>query len=83
MRFRSPFIVGGALHGSDGEKAEALSTPCIIPGVGSEMSLQFSFMVQLARCRTVHLALSIFSELGQKLPSLTANLEYSSRPRCP
>jgi hypothetical protein len=51
--------------------------------MGSEMPLQFSFMVQLARCRTIHLALSIFSELGQKSPSLTADLEYSSRPCCP
>jgi hypothetical protein len=27
------------------------------------------------RCRTTHLALLIFSELGQKLPSLAADLE--------
>jgi hypothetical protein len=32
------------------------------------------------RCQTVHLALSIFCELGQELPSLIADLEYSSRP---
>jgi hypothetical protein len=31
------------LHGSDDEKAEAPSTPCIIPVVGSEMPLQFFF----------------------------------------
>jgi hypothetical protein len=80
---QSPFAVSGALHGSDGEKSEAPSTPCIIPVMGSETLLQFSSMVQLARCRTIHLALSIFSELGQKSPSLAADLEYSSLPHCP
>jgi hypothetical protein len=50
VRDQSPFVVSGALHGSDGEKAEAPSTPCIIPIVGSKMSLRFSFTVQLVRC---------------------------------
>jgi hypothetical protein len=36
VRARSPFVMSGALHSSDGEKAEAPSTPCIIPVVGSE-----------------------------------------------
>jgi hypothetical protein len=83
VRAQSPFAVSGALHSLDSEKAEAPSTPRIIPVMGSKMSLQFSSTVQLARCRTVHLALSIFSKLGQKSPSLTADLEYSSRPHCP
>jgi hypothetical protein len=61
---RSPFIVSGALHGSDCEKVEAPSTPHIIPVVGSKMPLRF-FSVQLAMCRTVHCALYNFSELGQ------------------
>jgi hypothetical protein len=52
------------VHGPDGEKAEAPSTPRIIPIVGSEMPLHFSSMVQLARCQSIHLALSIFNELG-------------------
>jgi hypothetical protein len=82
MWTQSPFIVSGALHGSDGEKAKAHSTPRIIPVMGSETPLRFSSMVQLARCRTVHLALSIFSELEQKLPSLATDLEYSSRHHC-
>jgi hypothetical protein len=47
---QSPFALSGALHSLDGEKAEAPSTPRIIPVVGSEMPLQFSFTVQLARC---------------------------------
>jgi hypothetical protein len=75
---RSPFAVSGALHGSDSEKAEASSTPHIILVVGFEMPLWFSSSVQVARCQTVHLALSIFSELGQKSPSLATDLEYSS-----
>jgi hypothetical protein len=45
VRARSPFTVSGALHDSDGEKAEAPSTPCIIPVVGSKMPLRF-----LLRC---------------------------------
>jgi hypothetical protein len=54
---RSSFAVSGALHGSDGEKAGALSTPDIVLVMGSETLLRFSFMVHLARCRTIHLAL--------------------------
>jgi hypothetical protein len=50
MRAWSPLTVSGALHGLDDEKAEAPSTLCIILVVGSEMPLQFSSMVQLARC---------------------------------
>jgi hypothetical protein len=38
------------VHGSNGEKAKAPSTPCIIPVMGSKMPLQFSSMVQLVRC---------------------------------
>jgi hypothetical protein len=75
-----PFTVSGALHGLDGEKAEMPSTPHIIPGVGYELSLQFSSMVQIVRCQTAHLALLIFSMLGQRLPSLTADLEAHSMP---
>jgi hypothetical protein len=37
--------MSGVLHDSDGERVEASSTPRIIPVVGSEMLLQFSFMV--------------------------------------
>jgi hypothetical protein len=40
-----PFVACGTLHGSDGEKAEAPSTPRIIPGMGSKSSLWLSFMV--------------------------------------
>jgi hypothetical protein len=83
VQARSPFAVSGALHSSDGENVEVPSTPRIIPIVVSKTPLSFSSMVQLARCRTIHLALSIFSELGQKSPSLTADLEYSSHPPLP
>jgi hypothetical protein len=83
VRAQSPIVVSGALDGSDGEKAKAPSTPCIIHVLGSKMPLQFCSTVQLARCQTVHLALLIFSELGQKLPSFAADIEYSSRPHCP
>jgi hypothetical protein len=83
VRAQSPFVVSGALRGSDGEKAEVPSTPLIIPVMGSKTPLGFSFTMQLARCRTIHLAFSIFSELGQKSPSLAGDLEYSSRPCCP
>jgi hypothetical protein len=34
--------MSGALCGLDGVKAEAPSTPCTIPGMGFEQSLQFS-----------------------------------------
>jgi hypothetical protein len=65
------------------KKAEAHSTSHIILVVGFETLLQFSSTVPLAMCQTIHLALSFFSELGQKLPSLTTDLEYSSCPHCP
>jgi hypothetical protein len=45
IRAQSPFVVSGALHGLDGEKAETPGTPCIISGVGSELSHWFSSMV--------------------------------------
>jgi hypothetical protein len=45
IRARPPFAESGALHGLDDEKAEAHSMPRFILGVGSEQSLQFSFMV--------------------------------------
>jgi hypothetical protein len=45
MRAQSPIVMSGPLHGLDGEKAEAPSTPHIIPGVGFEPSFHFSFMV--------------------------------------
>jgi hypothetical protein len=45
IRARSPFIVSGALHGLDGEKAKVPGTPRIIPSVGSKPSLWFSSMV--------------------------------------
>jgi hypothetical protein len=80
MQARPPFTVSGVLQGSDGENAEPPSTSRIIPVAGSKTPLQFFSSVQLARCQTVHLALLIFSELGQKSPSLTADLEYSSHP---
>jgi hypothetical protein len=44
VRARSPFTVGGVLHGSDGEKAEAPSTPHIILVMGSKMPLHFLFI---------------------------------------
>jgi hypothetical protein len=50
VRARSPLTVSGALHGLDGEKAEALSMPCTIPGVGFERPFQFSPTVQKVRC---------------------------------
>jgi hypothetical protein len=37
-----PLTMSGALCGLDGVKAEAPSTPCTIPGMGFEQSLQFS-----------------------------------------
>jgi hypothetical protein len=77
---RSPLIVSGAFLGSNGEKDEALSTSCTIPGVGSERPFWFSPTVQIARCRIAHLAHLIFSELGQKLPFLAANLEACFAP---
>jgi hypothetical protein len=82
VQAQSPFVVSGALHGSNGERVEAPSTPRIILVMGSETPLWFSFTVQLAMCRAIHLALSIFIELGQKSPSLTANLEYLFCPHC-
>jgi hypothetical protein len=77
---QSPFIVSGALRGLDGQKAEALSMPCTILDVGSGRPFLFSPTVQIARCRTAHLALLIFSELGQKSPFLTTDLEAHSAP---
>jgi hypothetical protein len=50
LRAWSPFIVNGAMHGSNGEKAEAPGTPHIIPISGTEMPLHFSSTVQLVRC---------------------------------
>jgi hypothetical protein len=44
MQTRSPFIVSGALHDSDGEKVELHH--CLV--VGSEMPLRFSSSVQLS-----------------------------------
>jgi hypothetical protein len=44
--------MSGALCDLDGEKAEALNTPCTIPGAGSEWSFRFSPMVQIVRCQT-------------------------------
>jgi hypothetical protein len=75
VQAQSPLAVSGALCDLDGKKAEALSTPCFIPGVGSERPFQFSPMVQIARCRTTHLVLLIFSKLGYKSPFLTIDLE--------
>jgi hypothetical protein len=57
------------------KKAKVSITSCIILGMGSELQLQFSSMVYTVRCRTAHLALLIFSELGQKSPFLTIDLE--------
>jgi hypothetical protein len=37
-----PLAVSGALHGLDGKKTKAPSTPRTLPGVGSERLLQFS-----------------------------------------
>jgi hypothetical protein len=76
----SPVVVSGALCGLDGEKAEALSTTCTIPGGGSQWSFWFSPMVQIARCQTTHLALLIISKLGQKSPSLATDLEARPAP---
>jgi hypothetical protein len=45
MQDQPPFVVSGMLDGSDGEKVEAPSMPCIIPGAGSESTLLFSFVV--------------------------------------
>jgi hypothetical protein len=77
---RSPLTVSGALCGLHGEKVEALSTPRTIPGMDSKWSFWFSPMVQVERYRTTHLALLIFSELGQKSPFLAANLEARPAP---
>jgi hypothetical protein len=71
----SPLVVSGALHGLDGKEAEVPSTLHTILGVCFEWPLQFSPTIQIARCRTAHLALLIFSELGQKLPFLAIDLE--------
>jgi hypothetical protein len=40
-----PFVASGTLQGSDGEKANAPSTPLINPSVGSKPSLWFPFVV--------------------------------------
>jgi hypothetical protein len=64
---RPPYAVSGPLHGLDDEEAEAPSMSHIIPGTGSKLSLWFSAMVQIVRCRTAHLALSTICKLGQKL----------------
>jgi hypothetical protein len=45
IRSRSPFIVSGALHGFDGEKAKVPGMPRIILGVDSEPSLRFASVV--------------------------------------
>jgi hypothetical protein len=45
MQDQPLFVASGTLHGSDGEKDDASSTPLINPGVGSEPSLRFSFTV--------------------------------------
>jgi hypothetical protein len=45
VRDQPLFVASGTLHGSDGEKDDAPSTPLINLGVGSESSLRFSFMV--------------------------------------
>jgi hypothetical protein len=42
MWARSPLIVSRVLHGLDGQKVKAPTTPCIISGVGSKRPLQFS-----------------------------------------
>jgi hypothetical protein len=80
MWVQSPLIVSGVLRSLDGEMAEALSTLRTIPGVGSEWPFWFSPTVQIARCRSTHLALLIFSELGQKLPFLTIDLKGRHAP---
>jgi hypothetical protein len=48
LRDQPPFVVSGTLHDSGGEKAEAPSTPHIIPGVNSKSSLRLSFMIPIA-----------------------------------
>jgi hypothetical protein len=45
MQAQPLFVASITLHGLGGEKVEAPSTPHIIPGAGSELSLRFSFMV--------------------------------------
>jgi hypothetical protein len=45
VRVWSPLTVSGTLRGLDGEKAEAPSTLCNIPEVGSERQLRFSLTV--------------------------------------
>jgi hypothetical protein len=45
VRVRPTIVASGVLRSLDGEKAEALSTNRIIPGVGSERPLRFSLMV--------------------------------------
>jgi hypothetical protein len=75
-----PLIASGALCDFDGEKAKALTTSCIMLGMGSERPLLFSSKVQIARRRTVHLALLIFINLGQESPFLTTDLEACPAP---
>jgi hypothetical protein len=48
------------------KRPRCLACRTLSQGVGSEWSFQFSLTVQIARCQTAHLALLIFSELGQK-----------------
>jgi hypothetical protein len=45
MRDQPLFVASGTLHDSGGKKAEAPITPCLILGVGSEPSLQLTFLV--------------------------------------
>jgi hypothetical protein len=68
------------LHGLDGKKAKAPSMPRIIPAVGSESSLRFSSVVQIARCQTAHLVLLMFSMLGYRSPSLATDLDTHPVP---
>jgi hypothetical protein len=44
MRDQPPFVASGTLHGSGGEKDDALSVPLINLGTGSEPSLQLSLV---------------------------------------
>jgi hypothetical protein len=80
---RSPLTVSMVSRGLDGDEAKALSTPRTIPGMDLEWPLRFLLWYKWrgARCQSPPppLAISIFSELEQKHPSLPLILKLAPR----
>jgi hypothetical protein len=70
VRARSPLTLSVVLCKLGDERTKAPITPCAIPIIDFEQ----------IGCRTAHLAISISSELGQKMPFLIADLEAQPAP---